>query len=136
MINRLLNLISRSRSEAKVSMVSSSSDQPPSSNGNLFFLPNMAKLAQKGAKRLPFHRGEGIRLIDRTLFKMELLRVSPLFVISMTILRWYDQSGKQAISLASTSALSVSLAYWMIISIFSVRFQKSSLLRALLMSNR
>ena len=87
MINRLLNLISRSRSEAKVSMVSSSSDQPPSSNGNLFFLPNMAKLAQKGAKRLPFHRGEGIRLIDRALFKMELLRVSPLFVISMTILR-------------------------------------------------
>ena len=93
--------------------------------GICFFLPNMAKLAQKGAKRLPFHRGEGIRLIDRALFKMELLRVSPLFVISMTILRWYDQSGKQAISLASTSALSVSLAYWMIISIFSVRFHCS-----------
>ena len=48
MINRLLNLISRSRSEAKVSMVSSSSDQPPSSNGNLFF---SSKYGQIGPKR-------------------------------------------------------------------------------------
>ena len=88
----------------------------------------MVKLGPKkvlNGSRLTEGRGSsylGNAQIDRALFKKEPLRVRPLFVISMTILRCYNQSGKQAISLASTSALSVSLAYWMRISIVDKGF--------------
>ena len=62
MINRLLYLISRSRSEAKVSMVSSSSDQPPSSNGNLLFSSKYGQIGPKkvlNGYRLTEGRGSG-----------------------------------------------------------------------------
>ena len=66
MINRLLYLINRSRSAAKLSKVSSSSDQPPSSNGNLFFFSVNGQIGpKKGAKWFPFDRGEGVKLFGQ-----------------------------------------------------------------------
>ena len=57
------------------------------------FFPEMVKLGPKkvlNGSRLTKGRGSGYlgnAQIDIALFKKELLRVSPLFVISMTILR-------------------------------------------------